>query len=285
MKYTILGSILAQARLDAGFQTQRDLASLISIKQQTISRWEAGQSRPHVNQLATIAKPLNLDRNYLLELAGYVSPTIVSYDLPFPVDQLSPETFERFVLYLVNCIHGGVADVRREGISGHKQYGIDVIATLPNGVIHTFQCKRHKQFGPAQVAKVVAEHALKADVKHLVLSRVASPETAKAVEKNSGWKLWDKEILSLLIRTCLSEDDQNRLVDIFFHGRRRELLGRSEHGPWMTVEEFFKPFEGRAKTFSHTFNLKGRTKEIADLTAACQLPNTPLILLTGSGGI
>ena len=185
---------------------------------------------------------------------------------------------------LVDRLSRGEAVVRRAGSTGHKQDGLDVIAKLPDGKVHSFQCKRHKQFGPADVAKAIAAHTAKADVKHLVLSRVASPQTARALE-DAGWVLWDKEIISRMIRTHLSVEEQERIVDIFFRGRRRELLGRDEPGPWMTVEDFFAPFEGHSKTFSHTLALKGREREIADLTAALKQDHTPVALLSGPGGI
>ena len=75
------------------------------------------------------------------------------------------------------------------------------------------------------------------------------------------------------------------LVDIFFRGQRLNLLGRSEPGPWLTTDEFFEPFIGRGTIFNHDLSLKGRDAEIACLRSALQKSDTPLVLLTGPGGI
>ena len=53
----------------------------------------------------------------------------------------------------------------------------------------------------------------------------------------------------------------------------------------MTVDEFFAPWERRDAVFSHEWSLKGRDREIADLTEALSRPNTPVVMLTGPGGM
>jgi transcriptional regulator with XRE-family HTH domain len=282
--YTALGALLAEARLGVGLKTQADLAAILRIKQQSVSRWEAGASRPRPDQIPELAQVLKLDPALLMEKAGYAAAPPISVDQLFPVDQLAPETFERFVQYLVDHLHRGAADVRRAGASGHKQDGVDVIAALPDGSLHIFQCKRHKQFGPAEVAKMIEAYTGDADVKHLVLSRVASPHTAEAV-KQAGWTLWDKEDITRIVRTKLTPDDQERIVDIFFHGQRLALLGRPEPGPWVTDTEFYAPFEGRTKAFTHDYPLRGRKAEISQVVAALEDPDARVVMLAGAGGM
>lgn len=283
-KYVSLGALIAEARRRAGLPNQADLAAVMKITQQTVSRWEAGDSRPRANQIAALAAALKLDTTLLMERAGYSTPAVQSFDQPFPVDQLAADTFERFVQHFVDRKYAGKAKVRRAGGTGHKQDGVDVVATFNDGGEHIFQCKRHKQFGPADVAKAVKEYTGAAKVKHLVLSRVASPQTDAAL-REAGWELWDKDDLSRMIRTDLSIEDQERLVDIFFRGQRQALLGRPEPGPWMTTDEFFRPFEGRAKAFSHDHPLRGREKEIEALITALEDPDQPVVMLTGAGGM
>jgi transcriptional regulator with XRE-family HTH domain len=284
IRYQALGRLLAQARRDAGYQNQSDLATLLKTKQQNVSRWEAGTSRPRPNQIAELAKALKIAPALLLDWAGYSAPVAtISFDHPFPLEQLLPETFERLVEFVVERVFEG-ARVGRAGTSGHTQDGLDVKATLPDGTLYTFQCKRQKQFGPAEAKEAIKAHTAKSNKKHLVLSRVASPQTAEVLE-DAGWEVWDKERFSQIIRGQLTPDDQDRLVDIFFPGKRFELLGRSEPGPWQTTEEFFAPFVVQTRTFSHTLELQGRRKEIAALIAALEKADTPIVMLTGAGGI
>jgi hypothetical protein len=52
---------------------------------------------------------------------------------------------------------------------------------------------------------------------------------------------WDREDISLKVRS-FPKADQRQLVDTFFRGKRLDLLGEPEPGPWMTSEEFFGPY-------------------------------------------
>ena len=284
-KYASFGTLLTEARATAGIDNQSDLALILDCSQQTVSRWESGQSRPRAGEIPKLAAALKLKPSFLLEQAGYVTATVSSYAQPFPVDRLDAETFERFVEFLLQCLYRGKAEIRRAGESGHKQDGIDLTVTFPDGIRFSYQCKRVEQFGPADVARAVAAHTALADRKYLVLSRVPSPQTQDATRKFPDWELWGKEDLSRLIRTELTNDDQNRLVDIFFRGQRLSLLGRSEPGPWLTIDEFFAPFVGRGTIFNHDLILKGRDADIALLFDALQTKEAPLVLLTGPGGI
>lgn len=286
MKYPELSQVLASARASAGFSNQADLAAAMSCTQQTISKWEAGTSRPRASQIQKLANILNLKPAYLLQLAGYTSEisTTVSYSQPFPVDKLDPESFERFVTYLLEFLYGHEAIIQKAGTSGHKQDGLDITVAFKDK-LYSFQCKRTQQFGPADVDRAVKAHTALADKKHLVLSRVASPQTTNAIKNYPNWALWDKEYISTIIRTKLSIDAQNRLVDIFFPRQRLNLLGRSEPGPWQTVEEFFKPLMIGAAFFTHTWSLKGRLAEISNIHNALQAASTPLVLLIGPAGM
>jgi len=284
-KHVAFGRLLVEARASAGLDNQADLAAMLDCSQQTVSRWESGQSRPRAGEIPKLAAALKLKPSFLLERAGYAALAVVSYAQPFPVDRLDADTFERFVEFVLGMLYRGKAEVRRAGESGHKQDGLDLTVTFPDGSRYSYQCKRVRQFGPEDVARAVAAHTAQADKKYLVLSRVPSPQTQDAIRKFPNWEVWGKEDLSRLIRTELTPDDQNRLVDIFFRGQRLSLLGRSEPGPWLTITEFFEPFIGRSTIFNHDLGLTGREADVRRLNDALQLPDTPLVLLTGPGGI
>lgn len=218
-----------------------------------------------------------------MQLAGYGSPVSASLSTQFPVDALDPATFEQFVADVVQSLQPS-ADVRVQGARGHTQQGTDIIARFPDGRKWSFQCKRVERFGKAEIDKAIAYHSVDAERAFLVLSKIASPAAAEAVQAHSGWTLWDKQDLTRKIRS-LPVEIQERLVDIYFRGQRMALLGRSEPGPWLTAEDYFAPFKGRGAVFSHDWSLVGREEEIATLVKALQQDDMPFALLIGPGGM
>jgi transcriptional regulator with XRE-family HTH domain len=281
--YRKFGTLLIQRRLAAGIAQQSDLAQGLNVAQQTVSRWERGASRPRPDQISALAAALEVPAQELLSAAGY-SPksTAAMFDQHFPVDALSPESFERFVEYFLSKRYpDGV--VHRAGGRGHSQDGIDIDVRWENGVVHTFQCKRVEQFGPDKVHAAVAQHKRKAKKRFLVLSRIATPQARLAINSHAGWDIWDKEDLSRHIRE-LSKDEQRRLVDIFFRGQRLALIGETEPGPWQTIDEFFAPFMNRQGAFNHTWQLVGRDDELAQLGKTIGDNSIAVVSLVGAGG-
>ncbi|HET7085149.1 MAG TPA: helix-turn-helix domain-containing protein [Rhizomicrobium sp.] len=286
-----LGSVIAAGRKRAGVKKQADLADKLGCSQQLVSRWEAGLSRPQPEQLAALAPLIGVKEASLRRIAGYDAPAeelpatvTVTFDQNLPIDALSPEAFERFIFELLHHLYPDAREIRRAGTRGNNQGGIDLLVILRDGTRHTFQCKRVTRFGPAEVEKAVAAHTEPTDRPHLVLSRVASPQTAAALRAHAGWVLWDKEDISRLVRTDLAVPDRVRLVDMFFPGQRFALLGVNAPGPWLRADEFFAPFSGRQATFSHDWDLIGRQQDadaIADLVVA---GTNRAVLLTAEGG-
>ena len=116
--YKQFGNLLIKLRLAGGIAHQLDLAKLIRSTQQTVSRWESGESRPRDKQMPALAKALNADLNELLAAAGYTSrPVIKTLDQPFPIDALTPDSFERFCMHFLSKLYPN-AQVHRIGKSG-----------------------------------------------------------------------------------------------------------------------------------------------------------------------
>lgn len=286
--YLAFGRRLIELRQAAGIPRQADFAARISashqtVSQQTVSRWEAGTSRPREKQLPIIAGVLGVSVDDLRAAAGYATKTVVvSFDQPFPLDALPPETFERFCAYLLQRLYPGAA-VHQAGARGHKQDGTDILVTLENGAVHSFQCKRTEEFGPQKVHAAVATHTVKADKKFLLLSRVASPQTREAIASHKGWDILDRDDLSAKVRG-LPKQEQIALVDIFFAGRRFELLGVDEESVWETTQDFFRGFENAAGLFNHTWQLVGRDKALKAFRLLLENPSAKVVLLLGAGG-
>jgi transcriptional regulator with XRE-family HTH domain len=289
-QYEDFGKIVATARKRKGLE-QSELARLLSTTQQNVSRWEAGRSRPRLRQLPLLALALGEREETLRAAAGYgapaeVLPTAVtlSHDQSFPVDALPPETFQRFIEDLVRALHPDAREVRAAGKTGHDQAGADILAILADGRRSSFQCKRVTRFGPADVREVVRAHTASADHKYLVLSRVASPQTAEALRAFPDWTLWDKDDIARLVRDSLAPLLRRKLVDKYFPGQRYALLGEPNPGPWQTPEDFFAPFAGMHATFSHDWDLVGRKKEVDTIAQGLRSDTNRIVLLLGAGG-
>ena len=282
---TDFGHRLQQFRIQAGIETQRELAIAMGVRQQTVSRWEAGTSRPRAKDMLRLAHVLSVspeDLENVSERGLDPQTTTVSFDQPFPIDSLSAEGFERFCDFFISALNP-TADVHRFGGTGHKQDGLDIEAVMQDRTIRTYQCKRHKEFGAAKVEAAVKAHVRHADKKVLLLTRIASPQARDAIAVHPDWELWDKEDVAKRIRQ-LSKSEQIRLVDIFFPGQRLALLGEVEAGPWMSVEDFFSAFLRKERAFNHMWQLVGRREELANLFDSIRDKDRLVTLLTGSGG-
>ena len=282
--HKVFGSLLATLRQKAGIPHQSQLAKLVKSTQQTVSRWELGLSRPRHKQMSLLAAALNTDLDELLSAAGYtVKGVVATFDQPFPVDALTPDSFERFCLYFLSKYYP-TADVHRAGGSGHSQEGLDVAVIFPDKTCYSFQCKRVGEFGPQKVRKVVAKHSKKAKKKFILLTRVASPLARNEVRVHATWDIWDKEDIALHVRE-LPKNDQLKLVDTFFRGQRLALLGETEPGPWQTSEEFFEAFMTGRGAFSHAWKLVGRIEETRELAEGLANSNVQAVFLMGAGGV
>ncbi len=283
--YASFGERLVQLRTQVGISSQKEMAIAMGVQQQTISRWEKGSSRPREIELTKLAAVLSTDVQELKILSGHImpSPVVVSFDQPFPIDSLTADSFERFSDFFIDLLHP-TAKVHRFGGTGSKQDGLDIEAILEDGSIRTYQCKRHKQFGPANVKAAIAAHTRRADKKVLLLTRIASPQARTIISAHKEWELWDKEDISKRIRQ-LPRAEQIRLVDIFFPGQRLALLGDTEAGPWMSIEDFFSAFLNKQRAFNHLWELVGREEEMLSLSKFIHEKAIRVVLLTGSGGL
>ncbi|MDM0075394.1 helix-turn-helix domain-containing protein [Variovorax sp. J2P1-59] len=283
-RYAELSKQLLGLREAAGIATQAEIANLLGVKQQTVSRWEAGTSRPKASEIPKLAALLRVDAITLSNSAGYAPEvTTVSFDRPLPLAGLSPESFEYFSLDLLSTIHRGQADVHLAGKTGHKQHGIDIEATFPDGTSHTYQCKREAQFGAAKVRDAIKAQTTPAKKKIILLSRVASPEARNEIKKARGWSLWDQTDISRIFRT-LPKAEQVRIADIFFPSQRFALTGENAAGPWLSVADFFAPQLAEGRIFNQRWDLVGRGVELRLLASALANQSIVAVSLVGRAG-
>lgn len=282
--YLRLGKAIADARTLAGFSRQVDLAKALDLRQQSVSRWEAGTHRPALAQIAPLAEALKLHASDLRRLAGYETPLTAGVVKNLPLDALDPEAFEQFLAVLLDRLRPGWT-VHRLGKTGHTQGGADVVATDPaTGRKLGVQCKRMAQFGPAQVEAAVTVFPEPMDEKIIALSRVASPQARTQITKHTGWDIWDQDDLTRQFRT-LPNHVQDQIVETYFPGQNLELLGRTRVGPWQDLDTFFRPFSQPGALFTHEWALSGREDDMTALMRQMADPATPLTLLAAAGGM
>ncbi len=282
MTYENFGNLLKIEREKRGWD-QLALAKAAGTKQQTVSRWESGASRPREDMVHQLAELFEAQAEDWLVLAGYQLEKPVRPQIPFlPLDKLSPENFELFCKDLVQKLHQK-ADVHRYGHQGHKQYGIDLYAKEA-GKKTDYQCKRHMQFGPEDVRQVVKDTTLIAEHHHLLLSRPASPGARDAIDEFDDWSLWDAEDISAKVR-YLPKQDATDLVDTYFPGWRKHFLGIEAPSPWLNTNKYFQSLSDRLRVFSHGWNFFGRKKELESLVSFAKQGDERAIMLIGRGGV
>lgn len=291
-----LGTSIKTSRENLGL-TQADLAIRVGVTQQTIARWERGDSTPSTAAVERLSAVLGLEDVEIQAAEDRTTYAGVAPALPvrplvgrLPLDELTPEVFERFTHDVVSAVYGDGADIHRIGGPGHSQGGADVIAeNTPDGRV-IFQCKRVSRggrFGPAMVSRAVAEAAeTSADKRVLVLSRVASPQSRQTA-RDSGWDIWDHDDIVRLLQVALPLERARRIVRAFFPGYAREFLGLASAGPWLTLEEMYAGQLDGDALFSHAWALLGRDAELSELTQWLESgeEGSPHLLVVGPAGI
>ncbi|HZY18876.1 MAG TPA: helix-turn-helix domain-containing protein [Ramlibacter sp.] len=279
--------LLVTCRVEAGM-TQLELANKLDLKQQTVSRWEKGLARPRAKDIPALSKALNADEQRLLNAAGYSQHDVEpegapTYDQALPLYALAPERFERFCAdFLDRYFRASGGRASRYGASGHDQRGIDILVEFP-AKVYVFQCKRVEEFGAQKVHSAVAEQKYPAALSVLLLSNVASPKARDAITLHKDWQLWDREDISRRFRE-LPMVERTDLVDIYFPGKRLQLLGVPEDGPLLTVERFFKPLLKPGGFFSQDWDLVGRDGELQEVLSALQDDQVRVCVVVGAPG-
>lgn len=285
MTYPALGALLRKAREARGLD-QSAVARQVGLRQQAISTWERGASRPRVNQLPQLCELLDLNLSTVRAAGDYDAPSSPAgrpRPQVLPFEQLSDEAFEAFVRDLYRGLHPAW-EVTRNGSTGYKQFGVDVFATGEDERVG-IQCKHEKRFGPADIQKVVEEVQPQAEITSglIALSRpTASPEARLEVRKHPGWALWDGEDLAARVRE-LSKETQLMLIDAYFPRLRELFLGIADPSPWLPLAEYEPALAGRLG-YDKQFGLVGRDEELGRLTQLVA-NHEPIVLVVGRGGI
>jgi transcriptional regulator with XRE-family HTH domain len=293
-----LGQLLEGARTSLAL-SQGALAGLLGVRQQTVSRWEQGISRPRPAQLAKLAETLGLDVAELAaasetasssgsaaRMGGPGDDTAPTRPLTpmLPFHRLTPENFERVVADLMERRYPG-AKVSQLGSRGDDQRGFDVLIVLPDGHRIGVQCKREQQFGPMKVRKAVEAAELEVDESFLALARVATAEARFEMDQHARWQLWDLADLSRLVR-LLEPEAAYQVVHTYFPDHVEAFLGIKPSSPWRTAGEYYR--SSSHTLLDHRQALAGRTRFqlVDEIVAWINDPGAAQIaMVVGRGGL
>ncbi|MFL1901186.1 helix-turn-helix domain-containing protein [Streptomyces tauricus] len=257
---------------------QAELARRLGTGQQTVSRWERGQTSPRGEQLQLLRATLGLDSAATPERRPLLE------ELPF--NRLDAYQFEAFCDALASRLYPGAQEVLRYGVSGDKQHGIDIRVVTADGERIGIQCKKYEKFQPASFAKAVAEldrARARVDRCVLFLSTHATAAVVRACDELDEWTIWDSRVLSREV-SKLPRDQALTLLDRFFPDMREEFLGVRNPSVWQTADEAF-PISLPNMVYSHEFQLVGRTALLEAMTAFAAESEGPQIgVLTGVAG-
>jgi Helix-turn-helix len=269
------------------------VARHLGVGQQTVSRWERGETCPAKGKAPEIAQVLCVEVQRVLDamaISKSASQTIAIPVRPLltelPLAMLAEDVFEQFSTDLAALLYPHPDIVHGYGSRGHKQYGIDIEICHPEGAPTGIQCKRAEEFGPADVQAAVA--ALTMDVRECIIflsRKAASPGARKEIAKHHPkWQLMDALDISRKIRYLADQTAAIRLVETYFPGYRKEFLGIEKPTPWEEVEAFFRPVSVNPM-FTHAWELAGRTRELQSLKEFFNGADLRVALIVGPGGI
>lgn len=289
-RYRRFGDLLREARKNRKL-TQGELAERLGVRQQAVSGWERGTSRPEtIVQVKAIAA-LFPERNWM-EVTGHGDPKaegvaskpVRPLSSVLPLHDLAPERFEDFCATLLRELYPG-AQVHQYGVPGDVQRGIDIDVLLHDKSHYTFQCKRVQNFGKDKVRRAIEAHDIDCDLAVILLSRPATVQARAEItrKRKKHWDLWDAKDIAERIRS-LPAERRLGLVDTYFPAHRSDFLGIPEPSVFEPPEKYFAPFLARSHIFSHAWTLVGREKELAQMASALSGPNEGAMLIAGAGG-
>ncbi len=214
-----LGRLIEGARRRLAL-SQGALATRLGVMQQTVSRWEKGQSKPQGAMMSKLAAVLEVPVQELKDAADPGTDTLPPAIRPLvdvlPMGGLTADRFEQFVAELLERRYPD-ATVSRLGGQGDDQRGFDILVKHADGRRVGVQCKREQQFGPKKIEKAISDAELDVDESVISLARRATSAARFAIDKHPQWVLWDQEDISRHVRK-LPRESALRLVDSFFPG-------------------------------------------------------------------
>lgn len=93
---------IAEAREVRGW-TQAKLAESLGTTQQTVQRWESGQTDPKISQIKKISETLGITLSFILGMDGYEQLDDTEQEMVGIIRSLSPEGKKQLMVYARGC--------------------------------------------------------------------------------------------------------------------------------------------------------------------------------------
>lgn len=201
-----------------------------------------------------------------------------------PLDEIDEYRFQSFCTEL--AAHAiPESDPFQYGRRGDEQEGIDVVVPTRSGTTWAFQSRRVRRFGPAAVAKTVADTTFEADRYVILLSSEASAGARREVRKHPKWQVWDLRDISRRVRELPRPVAWRMVATHFGPAWPEQFLVGGPEPLLVDTDEFFDALLERTLAFQHGWSLVGRSDELSRLVTFAKDDGARVGLLLGRGGI
>ena len=284
-----MGQRIKTSREQLGLE-QSAISAQLGTTQQTVSRWERGETTPNSAYRERLAHLLGIPVAELHEAARLdrESRARSQYSTPvrpllaeLPFRDLSWDRFQELVEGVARAKYPH-ARVSAVGGPGDEQGGFDVVVVEGTLSVAAFQVKRVNQFGKAAARKAIEDATLPAEEKVIVLSRSVTRDTQTEVHAHPTWTIWGARELSDVIR-ALPPEKAARIVQTYFPRHLTDFLGLPGPTAWQTTDEYFEQTTP-TRLLSHGLPLVGHVDLLRDLAEFARSGDRPIGLLIGRGG-
>ncbi len=179
-----------------------------------------------------------------------------------------------------------VKDCHRNGKSGNKQDGIDIIADIKDGRKAGFSCKQYDNFGVNDARKAVHATVYPANEYYLLLSCEASNSVRDEWCKNrSNWHVWDTYDISRKIREFPIDIARSLIITHFGNEWVKYFLGIKGLSVFISPMEYFAKLMKPNNLFTHIYSLVGRKHLLELLNIFVDSEEHSVAILSGRGGV
>lgn len=205
--------------------------------------------------------------------------------LPLLDDNLTWERHERFCDALLHASPEiDSATIRRYGLHGEKQYGIDIAARTLDGKTWAFQCRETKRFNKTDAENAIKKCSYSADRYFILTACNVGTQADDVCTQKGNWFIWDRDVLSEKVRQLPIESARRLVANHFGRVWCKAFLGIRGAASMLTHEEFFASLIEPSSPFHHGASLRGRDAELQRLKDWLKNGSSRVAVLSGVGG-
>ncbi len=213
-------------------------------------------------------------------------PVIVATSrLPLQDHQIGWRKFEEFCCAFVTRLPN-VVDCDHYGKQGDAQRGIDLVATMADTKLTTFQCRQTARFTGPNVRATVEKTKFKDATRHVILTAAEADVGARdeiRLRRNK-WALWDVDDISQRVRDMSTEKAMSLVTSTFGDAWARAFLGVSGLAAFRSSDTSLAPLLDSGRLFNHAHPLVARADALTHLVDFARQKSKRVMLVSGAGG-